>query len=109
MTNCLIDFFKKQDVEYTESFNFSKISAIGIGGRVRLVAIPDSLDKLTLTVDCLLQENIKYKIIGKTTNLLMLEDFYDGVFINLKSGGLFGGAYRHWLLLDQIQACTRQQ
>lgn len=81
MTNCLIDFFKKQDVEYTESFNFSKISAIGIGGKVRFVTMPDSIDKLVLTVDRLLQENIKYKIIGKATNLLMLEDFYDGVFI----------------------------
>ena len=84
MTQCLIDYFKEQEVEYIESFNFSKVSSIGIGGRAGLAVMPSGIEKLISVIDFLSDTGIKFKIIGRATNTLMLEDFYDGVIILTK-------------------------
>ncbi|MBE6644430.1 MAG: UDP-N-acetylmuramate dehydrogenase [Ruminococcaceae bacterium] len=81
MTQGLFEFLKKQDVEYIRSFNFSKVSSIAIGGTVSLVAIPSDISSFIRTLDYLSKNKIKYKVIGRATNTLMLGDFYDGVII----------------------------
>ena len=83
MTQCLTDFLKKQDVEFYELFEMSKISSIGIGGRARLFALPNSEEKLIKLIDFLVDNNEKYMIVGRMTNILPCDDEYTGVLISI--------------------------
>ena len=81
MTKCLIDFFKRQDVEYILGFNISKLSSIGIGGIADFAAIPSSEEKLIKTIDFLRKSKIKYRVVGRMTNILATGERYDGVLV----------------------------
>lgn len=81
MTNCLIDFFKKQDVEYKEFFKISDISSIGIGGIARYALYPNTVQKLIRSVDYLNSRGVSFRVVGRMTNILSVSDVYDGVLI----------------------------
>ena len=75
-------FLKEKDVEYTENFEISRLSYIGVGGRAKIVAYPDDTDKLTSLLLRLNELGISYRVVGRMTNLLASELGYDGVLIS---------------------------
>lgn len=81
MTQCLIDFFKKQDVEYQRKVNISKLSSIGIGKVADLAVMPCDEIKLIKTIEFLRENGIKYRVLGRLTNVLFTGEEYDGVLI----------------------------
>ena len=81
MTNAFIDFLKEQDVEYQESFNMSKMSSIAIGGIARLAVMPNSEEKLIKTIDFIFDKSLPYTLVGRMTNILPVDDVYNGVLI----------------------------
>lgn len=74
-------FFEMNDVEYKENYLISLISPVKIGGQARFIAYPNSHQKLLLTVDFLRTNEIKYKIVGKMSNILPCDHNYDGVIV----------------------------
>jgi len=81
MTQCLVDFFKKQDVEYKRNLNISRLSSIGIGGNADFAAMPSDEEKLIKTIEFLKKNRIKHRVVGRLTNILFTSREYNGVLI----------------------------
>lgn len=77
----ILNFLKMNDVEYKEGFCLAEISPIKIGPKAFAVAYPKSFDELILLANFLNDYQIKYKILGRMSNVLFLDDFYDGIVI----------------------------
>ena len=60
----LLDFLKKQDIEYSVQFDISTASYIKIGGKAACAAMPNSTEKLIKLVDFLKEENIPPTVPG---------------------------------------------
>jgi UDP-N-acetylmuramate dehydrogenase len=82
MAQCLTDFLKEQDVEFYELFEMSKISSIGIGGKAQLFVSPNTEEKLISLIDFLVENDKKYIIVGRMTNILPCDTEYSGVLIS---------------------------
>ncbi len=81
MYNELLNFLKVHDVEYKENTPLATISPIKIGGDAAFVVFADSEHKLVALVDFLVKLKIRYKILGRMSNVLPLDEKYDGVVI----------------------------
>lgn len=81
MQRDLLDFLKMHDVEYKENLILADISPVKIGGEAEIVAYPDSLDKLINLVRFLWKTKIRYKIVGRMSNLLPPDEKYEGIVI----------------------------
>lgn len=81
MTQCLIDFFKKQDVEYKRDLNISKLSSIGIGPNADLAVMPTDESKLIKIIEFLKNNRVKHRVVGRMTNILAIGKRYDGVLV----------------------------
>ncbi len=81
MTGELFEFLKMNDVEYKESLSLASISPIRIGGEATAASYPDSENKLVSLVRFFEKSKIKYKIVGRMSNLLPPDEKYDGVVI----------------------------
>ena len=68
--NELIEFFSNQDVKYKRNVKLSDLSTIGIGGIAKIIASPNTREKLIKTVEYLTDNNIRYKILGRMSNVL---------------------------------------
>lgn len=77
----ILDFLKMNDVEYKEGFCLAEISPIKIGPKAVAVFYPNSFDKLILLVNFLDSYQIEYKILGRMSNVLFLDNFYHGIVI----------------------------
>lgn len=81
MLTHLLDFLKKQDIEYSVQFDISTASYIKIGGKAACAAMPNSTEKLIKLVDFLKEENIPYRLVGAMSNILPPDTDYPGVLI----------------------------
>lgn len=81
MTEEILGFLKANDVKYTRDEYLSRLSTVRIGGMAGFVAYPDSEDKLIRLVEFLEEEKIKYKILGRMSNVLPPDDRYRGVIV----------------------------
>ncbi len=77
----ILEFLKANDVEYKENFILAGLSPIKIGGEASLVCFPDNIGKLTCLVDFLESIKIRYKIVGRMSNILFPDKKYEGVVI----------------------------
>ena len=76
-----LDFLKMNDVEYKVGFCLAEISPIKIGPEAFAVAYPNRYSKLINLVKFLNDNKIKYKILGRMSNVLFIDSFYDGIVI----------------------------
>ena len=81
LTEEILGFLKANDVKYTRDEYLSRLSTVKIGGMADFVAYPDSEDKLIRLVEFLEEEKIKYKILGRMSNILPPDDRYRGVIV----------------------------
>ena len=66
----LIGMLKIHDVEYQTEVELSALTSIKIGGVAGLVILPDTPDKTVAVLNCLLNEGIAFKTVGRMTNIL---------------------------------------
>lgn len=81
MTLSFLEFLKKQEVENYSHFDLKKVSAIGVGGRTRFAVFPKSEEEFIKVIDVLTDEKIKYKTVGKMTNILPSDEDFSGVLV----------------------------
>ncbi len=81
MNREILDFLKMNDVEYKERRRLADVSPIRIGGEADIMAYPDSEEKLIGLIAFLENINIKYKIVGRMSNILFSDKGYRGVII----------------------------
>lgn len=81
MIEYLEEYLKINDVEYKRKQKLSQYSLIKIGGEAEIVAYPDSEDKLVDLISFCKRIGLKHKVVGNMSNLLPLDDGYDGLVI----------------------------
>lgn len=81
MTEEILGFLKANDVKYKRDEFLSRLSTVRIGGVADFVAYPDSGYKLIRLLEFLEKGKIKYKILGRMSNVLPTDDRYHGVII----------------------------
>lgn len=82
MSQRFTDFMKLSDVKYIRDFDVSSISSIRVGGKTKYLVKPDNEDKLISVLDFLVEENLKYIVVGGMTNILPRDEYYDGAIIS---------------------------
>ncbi len=88
-------FLKEKDVEIQKEVPISKISCLGIGGNAKLLAMPNSMEKLVETVDALNRINIKSRVLGNMTNVLVPDEGFDGVVVKTSKINSYTVAENH--------------
>ncbi|MBQ8303018.1 MAG: UDP-N-acetylmuramate dehydrogenase [Clostridia bacterium] len=69
------------DVEYKENVMLAAMSPIRIGNEARFIAYPNNIDILTKLVRFLEKIKIRYKILGRMSNVLPPDEKYDGIIV----------------------------
>ena len=75
--------YKKQIGKILENEPLKKYNTYKIGGTAKLVVFPTNEEKLIELLKIIKDNNIKYKIIGKGSNLIFSSKEYDGILIRL--------------------------
>ena len=70
------------DIEYNKSFK--DLTTIKCEGKIKWMYYPNSINSLRKAYKYIVQNNIKYFIIGNGSNTLCISDYFDGVVISLK-------------------------
>ncbi len=61
----------------------SRYTTLRVGGPARLLVVANTLEDLRATLDACVAEDAKWSVIGKGSNLLVSDEGYDGVAIQL--------------------------
>lgn len=81
----LISFLKKEEVEFRRDETLSCHTSLGIGGVASLFVVPKSKEKLTKTLDFLIENNTPYFVCGNMTNLLVSDAKLSKVIVSTLS------------------------
>lgn len=71
--------------KYKENVSFKTMTTLRLGGTARFVYYPNSVSSLQRLYNYIIQNNLKYLVIGCGSNLLCSDDDFDGVVIKLNS------------------------
>lgn len=82
--NKLIYFLKKEKIEYLQNESLKNHTSVKVGGTAKLFDVPNTQNKLLKLLSFLMQNEIKYQLIGNGTNLLAQDGVYDGVVVCTK-------------------------
>ena len=67
----------------TENIDLKKYTTYKAGGVGKILIEPESIEKLTVLLKYINDNNIKYKILGFGSNLIFSDNLYDGILIKL--------------------------
>jgi UDP-N-acetylmuramate dehydrogenase len=76
-----LDRLNEWEVEYTENYDISRQSFIGIGALARLAVFPETKKKLIKCVSFLFENAIPFKTVGALSNILFKDPYFDGVIV----------------------------
>ncbi|MGI6329989.1 MAG: UDP-N-acetylmuramate dehydrogenase [Bacilli bacterium] len=80
----IIKEIRKQKIgKYIENVLLSKNTTYQVGGKARLFVYPENVLKLIILIKLLKENKIKYKVLGKGSNLIFSDQDYEGVIIKL--------------------------
>ena len=83
MCDELFAFLDEKDVEYKKDVSMRDYCSVRIGGVASVIVFPRTNEELVLLVRFLYQWRIKYKLIGKMTNILPLDEGFCGVLVSV--------------------------
>lgn len=82
--NDIIDEIKNSGIgKVEENVSLKKYTTYRVGGMARCVVYPKNVTRLVLLVRILKDSNVKFKVLGRGSNLLFSSKDYDGVLIKL--------------------------
>lgn len=87
------DFINELGIEFYEAVSLKKYNTYRLETVARYLVFPDNRDNLRELVMFLERENVKYIVLGNGSNIILANDYYDGVVIllskfkNLKING----------------------
>lgn len=80
----LIKYIDNNDIgEYKTDISLTKLTTYKCGGILKLLVFPSSIDMLVILLKKIKLLNLKYKILGKGSNVVFSNKVYDGVIIKL--------------------------
>ena len=77
----LLSKMKKYSVETCLNKQFSELTTLGCGGKIKITTYPDTVRKLVKVVRLLEKLGVDHYILGRGSNVLASDDEYDGVVI----------------------------
>ena len=66
-------------------YTFSQLTTLGVGGAIALTVFPNKTSQLTLAAKYLAKNKIPFCIIGKGSNILASDNYFDGVVVATKN------------------------
>jgi len=69
--------------EVLENVDIKKHTTYKVGGKVKAMVYPKNIASLIKLLEYIKKNNIKYKILGKGSNVLFSDSLYDGIIIKL--------------------------
>lgn len=79
--NLLLSKMKKYLIATCRNVPFTKLTTLGVGGTINVTVYPDTERKLIKTVRLLSKLKVNYYILGKGSNVLASDDYFDGVVV----------------------------
>lgn len=73
-----------QNVEVLEEVDVKEYTTFKVSCIAKAIVKPKDIDALILVLQVLKEENIRYKVIGKGSNLVFVNPVFDGVLISLE-------------------------
>jgi UDP-N-acetylmuramate dehydrogenase len=80
----LIKMLNSNKIYYKEKVSLEKLSYLKSKGLVDLVIFPTSIEELKTVNTLFKNKNLRYKIVGNTSNILFLDDIVYSVFLSTK-------------------------
>lgn len=82
-----MDFKKNLELygNVEENVSLAKLTTFRVGGSCRYLVHIDSVEHLAGCLNYLEKTNLKWKLLGKGSNVLFSDNFYDGVIVKLDS------------------------
>ncbi len=72
---------KKYLITTCRNVPFAELTTLGVGGTINIAVYPDTVCKLVKTIRLLNKLNVRYCVVGKGSNILASDEFYDGVAV----------------------------
>ncbi len=85
MNNSLLDYLKHRNISFEINKELKNISFIKIGGIAPLLIYPATGTELVDIIGFLKNGNYRYKIIGRTSNILFTDASSDYIFVSTKN------------------------
>ena len=86
MENKYLEEIKKiKNLKIEENVSLKKYTSFRLNTIASLIVFPENVNSLVELLKYLKKENIKHKVIGKGSNLIFINEKYDGVLIKLDS------------------------
>ena len=79
--NLLLSKMKKYLIATCRNVPFTKLTTLGVGGTINVTVYPDTECKLIKTIRLLTKLKVNYYILGKGSNVLASDDYFDGVVV----------------------------
>lgn len=80
----LLQFIKHERIgKYLEEFSYKNFNTYAINVKVKLVVFPKNIDNLIKLMKYIKINNIKYIVLGNSSNVIFETEYYDGVIIKL--------------------------
>ncbi len=79
----VIDFLSKHEIGFEENVSGKRLTSFCVGGNVRLVARPDSYEKIIKLFNFLKSESVRHILLGRGSNVVISDEGFDGVAVLL--------------------------
>lgn len=84
-TKKIISKMKKLHVPIRTDDTFSRLTTLGVGGTIEVTAFPQSINQLVRLVRYLQRRKIPFYLLGKGSNVLASDNYFNGVVICTKN------------------------
>lgn len=79
------DFILKNNLGLVETgYRFCELTTIGCGGQIHTLYTPNSISSLQKAFAYILENELKYFVLGNGSNVLAMDHDYDGIVIHLR-------------------------
>ena len=68
-----------------EEASFKDLTTIGIGGKIKYLYLPNNINSLKESLKYITSSEIKYFVIGNGSNILVSDNYFQGVVISLRN------------------------
>ena len=79
-----VEFFLDSTIEIRLNVPMAHYSSVKIGGEAAIVAFPKNEADLINSIRFLHDNSIKYRLVGRMTNILPKDEYYDGVVVSTR-------------------------
>ncbi len=80
----LIQYIRHEKIgKYLENFSYKNFNTYAVNVKIKLVVFPKNIENLSKLIKYIVINNIKYIVLGNSSNVLFDTEYYDGVIVKL--------------------------